>query len=84
MFYTYLLCSESHPTESYIGSTSDLRSRLFAHNSGKSTHTKKFIPWKLLFYAAFPNKPLAEKFERYLKTGSGRAFTTRHLTSMRR
>jgi predicted GIY-YIG superfamily endonuclease len=67
MFYTYLLRSESHPTETYIGSTSDLRSRLPAQNSGKSPHTKKFIPWKLLFYAAFPKKPLAEKLERYLK-----------------
>jgi putative endonuclease len=84
LYYTYLLRSESHPTETYIGSTSDLRKRLSAHNSGKSPHTRKFTPWRLLFYAAFPNKPLAEKFERYLKSGSGRAFTTRHLTSIRR
>ena len=83
MFYTYLLRSESHPTESYIGSTSNLRSRLSTHNSGKSPHTRNFMPWKLLFYAAFPDKPLAEKFERYLKSGSGRAFTTRHLANMR-
>ena len=83
MFYAYILRSESHPAETYIGTTSDLCSRLSAHNSGKSPHTRKFIPWKLLFYAAFPNKPLAEKFERYLKSGSGRAFTTKHLTSTR-
>ena len=73
MYYTYLLRSESHPTETYIGSTSDLRKRLSAHNSGKSPHTKNFIPWRLLFYAAFPDKPPAEKFERYLKSGSGRS-----------
>jgi putative endonuclease len=75
MFYTYLLRSVSHPSESYIGSTSDLRSRLSDHNSGKSHYTKKFMPWKLLFYAAFPDRPSAEKFES--------SFTTRHLTSTR-
>jgi putative endonuclease len=84
MYYTYLLRSESHPTETYIGSTSNLRSRLSAHNSGKSPHTRKFMPLKLAFYAAFPDKPSAEKFERYLKSGSGRALTTRHLISIRR
>jgi hypothetical protein len=32
----------------------------------------------VIFYAAFPGKPLAERFERYLKTGSGRAFAKKH------
>ena len=79
MFYTYLLRSESHPTETYTGSTSDLRNRLSDHNSGRSSHTKNFMPWRLVFYAAFPGKLLAEKFERYLKSGSGRAFAKKHL-----
>jgi hypothetical protein len=30
-------------------------------------------------YMALPDKNLADKFERYLKTGSGRAFAKRHL-----
>jgi hypothetical protein len=32
-------------------------------------------------YVALPDKLLAETFERYLKTGSDRAFTKRHLQS---
>jgi predicted GIY-YIG superfamily endonuclease len=51
------------------------------HNSGKSTHTRKYTPWHLIFYAAFPEQMAAERFEIYLKSGSGRAFAKRHLIS---
>ena len=79
MWYVYLLRSESNPRQTYIGLTQTLKSRLKDHNSGKSVHTNKFKPWTLVSYLAFPIKPKAEKFERYLKTGSGRAFAKRHL-----
>ncbi len=78
MFYVYVLRSESHPDQTYVGSTSDLKKRLAEHNSGKSIHTNKFKPWKLEAYIALPQKSLAEKLEKYLKTGSGRAFAKRH------
>ena len=79
MHYVYILRSKSNPTQTYIGSTSDLKKRLAEHNAGKSTHTNKFKPWELSAYTALPEKPLAEKFERYLKSGSGRAFAQSHL-----
>jgi putative endonuclease len=79
MFYVYILQSKSHPNQTYIGSTCDLQKRLSDHNSGKSIHTNKFKPWGLMAYIALPEKPLAEKFERYLKSGSGRAFAKGHL-----
>ena len=78
MFYV-ILRSETHPKQTYIGSTSDLRKRLSEHNAGKSTHTNKFKPWDLVAYVALSEKHLAEEFERYLKSGSGRAFAKRHL-----
>ena len=78
MYYVYILRSKSHPEETYIGSTSDLRKRLGEHNAGKSIHTNKFKPWDLMAYVALPEKHLAEQFERYLKTGSGRSFAKRH------
>jgi putative endonuclease len=84
MFYVYVLQSESQTDQTYVGSTQDLRRRLGEHNSGKSAHTRKFVPWRLIFYAAFPEKPFAEKFERYLKSGSGRAFARKHLFSVKR
>ncbi len=79
MYYVYILKSNTYPAETYIGSTNDLRTRLAQHNAGKSTHTKKFKPWELLAYVALREKNLAEKFEKYLKSGSGRSFAARHL-----
>ncbi len=83
MFYVYILRSESHPDQTYIGSTHDLRSRLAQHNAGKSSHTNKFEPWNLLAYVALPQKELAEKFGKYLKGGSGRAFAAKHFLNTR-
>ena len=80
MYYVYILRSISHPKETYIGSTADLRRRLTEHNSGKSTYADKFKPWKISVYVAFQGKELAEKFEKYLKSGSGRTFSARQLT----
>ena len=78
MFYVYVLKSEA-ANEIYTGFTTDLQKRLKAHNSGKSTHSNKFRPWKLLIYCAFENEIRAREFERYLKTGSGIAFARKHL-----
>jgi putative endonuclease len=83
MYYVYILQSKKFPDQTYIGSTSDLRRRLVEHNAGKSTHTNKFKPWELIAYIALPEKNHAEKFERYLKTGSGRVFATRHLLAQK-
>ena len=79
MHYAYILRSKTHSDETYIGSTHDLRKRLTEHNAGKSIHTNKFKPWDLAAYIALPEKHLAEELERYLKSGSGRAFAKRHL-----
>jgi predicted GIY-YIG superfamily endonuclease len=56
-----------------------LRTRFKEHNQGKSYHTNKYRPWKLLNYFAFSNPEKARAFEKYLKTGSGREFVKRHL-----
>jgi predicted GIY-YIG superfamily endonuclease len=78
-YYVYILRSRNFPDQTYVGSTSDLRKRLTEHNSGKSIHTNKFKTWDLAVNVALPEKKLAEHFERYLKSGSGRAFAKRHL-----
>lgn len=79
MHYVYLLQSEAFPGQRYVGLTSDLRRRLAEHNAGKSPHTSKYIPWRLVTYVAFSNEQKAEVFERYLKSGSGHAFASRRL-----
>jgi putative endonuclease len=78
MFYVYLLKSESHPKQPYVGSTRDLRQRLGDHNEGRCPHTAKFRPWTLIAYFAFLQERTAIAFEKYLKSGSGRAFIKRH------
>ncbi len=79
MKYVYLLRSLSHPEQKYVGLTSNLRNRLAAHNAGQSPHTAKFRPWEMLTYLAFTDENKAAEFEKYLKSGSGRAFADRRL-----
>ncbi len=79
MYYVYLIESESVPGRRYVGLTSDLRRRLDDHNAGKSPHTAKYKPWRLVTYIAFSDRRKAEEFERYLKSGSGHAFANRRL-----
>jgi putative endonuclease len=76
--YVYILESKSHPNEIYIGMTENLKLRLSVHNAGKVSHTSKFIPWKIRSATAFRDRTRAVAFERYLKSGSGRAFLHRH------
>jgi predicted GIY-YIG superfamily endonuclease len=78
MFYTYILESQNHPGHHYTGHTADLKARLAEHNRGKCPHTAKHAPWRIKCYFAFQSEALARNFERYLKTGSGRAFAKRH------
>jgi GIY-YIG catalytic domain len=48
LHYVYLLESLSFPGERYVGSTTDPRARLAEHNAGKSPHTSKFKPWRMV------------------------------------
>jgi len=79
MYYVYHIQSEVNPARYYVGFTTDLDRRLEEHNTGKSIHTNKFKPWKLVSYTAFIDRERAEKFELYLKTPSGRAFSKKRL-----
>ena len=78
MKYVYIL--ESLDSEHfYIGIADDLRARLRKHNAGEVTHTSKYRPWRIKTYMAFSDEKQAIAFERYLKSGSGRAFAKKRL-----
>ncbi|TPN39253.1 MULTISPECIES: GIY-YIG nuclease family protein [unclassified Mesorhizobium] len=79
MWYVYLLESMAVGGERYIGVTADLKRRVAEHNAGKSSHTSKFLPWRVVTYVAFSNQAKAVSFERYLKSGSGHAFANKRL-----
>jgi len=78
MKYVYILQSLSDPNRFYDGITEDLKSRLIQHNAGEVLHTAKYKPWKIKNYFAFEDHKKAFAFEKYLKSGSGRAFVKRH------
>jgi putative endonuclease len=76
--FVYILKSTSSPREYYVGATSDPSVKLEAHNAGDSAHTARHRPWRNLVVIEFEEEEPALKFERYLKTGSGREFARRH------
>ena len=78
MYYVYILKSIPYPNKTYTGYTTNLKQRFIDHNYGKSIHTIKYKPWKLYAYFAFSEKSKAIKFEKYLKSGSGRTFSKKH------
>ena len=79
MHYVYILQSLSDPTRFYTGLCGDVDKRLAAHNAGQSPHTSKYKPWRLISAHYFADPHVAVEFERYLKTGSGRAFAAKRL-----
>jgi predicted GIY-YIG superfamily endonuclease len=74
----YIIRSESDPSRHYTGITNDVKGRLEWHNSGPSGYTVHNRPWSLVVSIEFPTENAARRFEKYLKSGSGRAFTKRH------
>ena len=53
MYYFYLLQSTERPNEIYTGSTGNLRMRLKEHNDGSVTSTRRYMPWRLVYYEAY-------------------------------
>jgi len=79
MHYVYLMFSTLTPGTRYTGYTEDLKQRLRDHNSGKNASTARGRPWRLQAYLAFATRRQALAFERYLKSGSGHAFSDKRL-----
>jgi len=76
--FVYVIRSVPQPTCYYAGLTSNVAARLTAHNEGHSQHTAALRPWQFVASVEFANEHSAAMFERYLKSGSGRAFAKRH------
>lgn len=79
MFYVYCLESIKDPKEKYFGFTSDLKKRVAEHNSGLNKSTKRYIPWKLIYYEACLSKVDTRRREEYLKTSTGRRMFSRRI-----
>ncbi len=78
MYYVYILkCSDG--TE-YVGCTNNLEDRIDRHQKGYNIATKNRLPIRIICYTVFEDRYKAFEFEKYLKTGSGRAFMKKHLS----
>ena len=76
--WVYILQSIPYPRQRYFGLAEDVQKRLDVHNSGGSSHTAKFKPWKIVIMHWFEDKSWGAAFERYLKSGSCFSFSKRH------
>ncbi len=52
MFHVYVLKSVKFD-KLYIGITDNIRRRVLEHNSGVSKSTKKYTPWRLVYYETY-------------------------------
>ena len=77
----YILRSDADPSRHYVGLTNNLRGRLEWHNDGPCGHTTRHRPWSIVVSMEFATGEAALRFEKYLKSGSGRAFAKRHICS---
>jgi predicted GIY-YIG superfamily endonuclease len=74
----YIIRSRRDPARHYVGLTADLPARLASHNAGESPQTRSLVPWALVVSVQFASEEPAAQFERFLKSGSGRAFAKRY------
>jgi putative endonuclease len=79
MKYVYIIQSISNSNHFYTGITENVTERVLKHSAGEVIHTSKYKPWRLKSYVAFTNEQQAFAFEKYLKSGSGRAFAKKRL-----
>lgn len=79
--FVYVLKTAETPPGYYVGLTEDVQARLENHNAGRCQHTAGRRPWNRHVVVEFATQELATRFERYLKSGSGRAFAKRHFGS---
>ena len=78
MYYIYIIESIKDKS-TYTGYTKNIKRRLNEHNSGNSKYCNVKRPYKLIWYCAFLEKRKALDFEKYLKHGSGFAFSKKRL-----
>lgn len=77
MWQVYILKCADQST--YTGCTSNIEARLERHSKGQVHYTSSRLPVQLITYINFSDKYKAYEFEKYLKSGSGRAFAKKKI-----
>ena len=77
----YVLKSEKND-DLYVGVAYDPQNRLKEHNGGKNRYTKGLRPWVIIHSETFPDWKSARVREKYLKSGVGKEFLKKQLSSL--
>jgi putative endonuclease len=81
MPYVYILKSLKN-SKIYVGITADLDRRLKEHNQNKkSSFTKIYSPWEIIYKQKFDNFKDARVKEIYFKSAAGRKFVKKILNN---
>jgi len=72
MHYFYIIQSIKKPEIIYSCSTNNLKNRFGEHNRGEVISTKRYMPWRLVYYEAYVSEADArereQKFKRHGKS----------------
>ena len=74
MIYTVYILFSRDFDKHYTGFTSNMEQRILSHNALGNDWTAKYRPWTLLYTKVFNEKIEAMNYEKWLKSGVGRAF----------
>ena len=78
MYYVYILQSKVDSSY-YTGTIQNLKERIKEHDWHMAKYSSKKAPFELVWFCGFVRKEKAFQFERYLKSGSGFAFSRKRL-----
>ncbi|WP_462318584.1 GIY-YIG nuclease family protein [Marinilabilia sp.] len=78
--FVYILYSENKDRY-YVGSSSDVETRLQRHNAGATPSTKSGRPWKAVYEEEYPSKQDALKRENHIKRMKSRVYIERLIDS---
>jgi len=78
LYNTYILKS-TVAKKTYVGHTINLEKRLIEHNSEKTTFSKRYKPWIIIYSKKFTDEETAIKKEKYFKSAAGRRWMKKNL-----
>jgi putative endonuclease len=78
VYFVYIIKSEVNGVL-YKGQTHDLFKRLQMYNNKEVAYTKKYAPWKLIYFETFETRALAMQREKFFKSGAGRKFIKQNI-----
>jgi len=81
MFYAYILKSTINNSY-YIGSCEDLNVRIHSHNKGLVKSTKRYLPWRLVYFEKYPDLKAARRRELQIKSWKKRKAVEKLINSI--